>query len=236
MSDNRPSMRSRLIVMLALTAGGCGFHPAGGTTGDDDATDDAATSDDADPASDGAAAPDAADPDAAPGADAAAIDAATTDAAPPDGRPDAGVLICPIGYAPINGSTSQYRIVEVNVTWGFAALDCNDDDDLGGAASGRTHLVVVGDNTEKILLTNQFSGNTWVGLTDAAVEGTFQWVTDEPTNGFPVVGQEPPWDSGDPDGGTNENCVRFKNSFDFEDKPCTDTDSYVCECDRFAPR
>ena len=163
---------------------------------------------------------------------AAAPDAATIDAA----APDAGVLICPLGYAPINGSATQYRVVEVNVTWAIAAADCNDDDDLSGAANGRTHLVVVGDNAEKIALTNQFSGNTWVGLTDIAVEGTFQWVTDEPTNGFPVVGQRPPWDAGDPDGGTSENCVRFKNSFDFEDKPCTDTDSYVCECDRYAPR
>ena len=51
----------------------------------------------------------------------------------------------------------------------------------------------------------------------------------------PVVGQQPPWDTGDPDGATAENCVRFKNSFDFEDKPCGDPDSYVCECDRFAP-
>ncbi|MBZ0233467.1 MAG: C-type lectin domain-containing protein [Deltaproteobacteria bacterium] len=154
----------------------------------------------------------------------------------PDARPDAGVLVCPIGYAPINGSATQYRIVEVNVTWAFAAADCNDDDDLGSAVSGRTHLVVVGDDAEKIALTNQFSGNTWVGLSDAEVEGTFQWVTNEPTNGYPVVGQQPPWDTGDPDGGTDENCVRFKNSFDFEDKRCTDTNSYVCECDRFAPR
>jgi hypothetical protein len=47
---------------------------------------------------------------------------------------------------------------------------------------------------------------------------------------------QPPWDTGDPDGALLENCVRFKNSFDFEDKPCTDSNSYVCEYDRHPPR
>jgi hypothetical protein len=220
---------SRFAAMLALLAAGCGFNPAGGG-GDDDGADDAAVNVDA--ASD----PDASDLDGAT-IDGATIDAATdaaTDAAI-DGRPDAAVLMCPIGYAPINGSQTMYRIVEINVSWALAAADCNDDDDLGGANSGRTHLVVVGSAAEKTLLTNQPSGNTWVGLSDQAVEGTFVWVTSEDTGGFPMVGQQPPWDTGDPDGGTAENCVRFKNSFDFEDKPCADADSYVCECDRFAP-
>jgi hypothetical protein len=148
------------------------------------------------------------------------------DAAPDD--PTTTPLLCPAGYAPINDSETQYRIVEVHVTWAAAAADCNDDGD-------HTPLVVVGDPLEKAALTQQFSGNTWVGLTDAAQEGTFVWVTSEPTHGFPRVGEEPPWDGGDPDGGTDENCVRFKNSFDFEDKRCTGTNSYVCECDAYAP-
>jgi hypothetical protein len=138
-------------------------------------------------------------------------------------------LVCPAGYAPIHASKTQYRIVEVNVPWATAAADCNDDGE-------HTHLVVVGDPLEKTALTNQFSGNTWVGLTDATQEGSFVWVTNEATNGFPLVGQRPPWDAGDPDGGAAENCVRFKNTFDFEDKPCGELNSYVCECDPYAPR
>jgi hypothetical protein len=210
----------RVLVTMTLLAAGCGFNPAGGGGGGDD-----------DGAGDAMVDPDATDPDAPPAND--------PDAAPPadvDARPDApGPALCPLGYAPINGSTTQYRIVEINTTWDLAAADCNDDDDLSSSLTGRTHLVVVGDAQEKTILTNQFSGNTWVGLSDVATEGTFLWVTNEPTNGFPQVGMQPPWDAGDPDGGTAENCVRFKNSFDFEDKPCTDSNSYVCECDRFAP-
>jgi hypothetical protein len=159
------------------------------------------------------------------GGDAADTDPVTTiDAAPDPVTP----LLCPAGYAPINGSDTRYRIVEVNVSWAAAAADCNDDGE-------HTHLVVVGDQQEKAALTNQFSGNTWVGLTDAAQEGVFVWVTSEQTHGYPLVGQRPPWDAGDPDGGGAENCVRFKNTFDFEDKPCGDANSYVCECDPYAP-
>jgi hypothetical protein len=193
-------------AVIALALAGCAFRPAGGAGGD---ADDAGTGDDAGEA-------DAADDDGS------------------DARPDASLPSCPIGYASIGNSTTQYRVVEDDVIWGIAAFDCNDDDDdlTGG---GHTHLVVVGDDLEKAALTGQFSGNTWVGLTDELVEGTFVWVTAEPTGGYPVVGQRPPWDSGDPDGAIDENCVRFKNSFDFEDKSCFDLNSYVCECDRFAP-
>jgi hypothetical protein len=167
-----------------------------------------------------------------PAGDGSGADAADSDPMP-DGAVDAAPdpvtpLPCPAGYAPINGSATQYRIVEVNVTWAAAAADCNDDGE-------HTHLVVISNPVEKTALTTQFSGNTWVGLTDAAQEGVFVWVTSEETHGFPIVGQRPPWDAGDPDGGAAENCVRFKNSFDFEDKPCTDATSYVCECDAFAP-
>lgn len=163
-------------------------------------------------------------------------DGDTPDAAAPevDAGEDVGGTACPAGYAPIGGSANLYRVVETNATWTEAASDCNDDDDLS-PGRGHTHLVVVGSAEEKAALTGQFSGNTWVGLSDLASEGAFAWVTAEATGGFPVVGEQPPWDAGDPDGGASENCVRFKNSFDFEDKPCGDANSYVCECDRFAP-
>ena len=205
-------MRHRALILVAAI-GGCAFEPAGALDGD-------------------AAAPTPdAEPDDAPGPD----DAPAPDAGP-DAAPDAPEtpLLCPAGYAAINGSSTRYRIVEVDVTWAAAADDCDDDAPSGGTSF--THLVVVGSRAEQLSLANQFSGNTWVGLTDLAQEGTFVWVTDEPTGGFPVVGQQPPWDGGDPDDSAAENCVRFKNSFDFEDKRCSDLNSYVCECDGFAPR
>lgn len=172
----------------------------------------------------------ASNPDATDETDAAKIDAAI-DAAP--------VADCPAGYQPING-IGMYRAVETPPrSWQAAAADCNDDDDTGGPYARFTHLVVLGTDAERTTITGNgtpISGNTWIGLSDLITEGTYLWVTAEPTGGYPMVGMEPPWDGDDPDNtGGNEHCIRFKNDFTLEDKPCLDTESYVCECDAFPP-
>jgi hypothetical protein len=159
-----------------------------------------------------------------------------------DASPDANngaSMMCPAGYAPIGG-IGMYRPVETTPkTWRAAAADCNDDDDAGGPYAGFTHLVVLANEAERLAITRSptpISGNTWIGLSDLTVEATFSWVTSEATNGYPVVGQQPPWDTDDPDdAGGAEDCIRFKNSYVLEDKPCDDVQSYVCECDAFAP-
>ncbi len=170
----------------------------------------------------------------APAGDAPGAD----DAADAPDAPDAALLTCPLGYAPIN-NIGMYRVVNASTaSWTAAAGDCNDDDDAGGPYTGFTHLVVLGNETERIGLTNGTTpvmGNTWIGLGDAVVDGTFVWVTAEPTAGYPMVGMRPPWDGGDPDGGTGENCVRLKNDFTLEDRPCGESLRYVCECDAFPP-
>ena len=48
---------------------------------------------------------------------------------------------------------------------------------------------------------------------------------------------QPPWDGSEPNGGENDDCVRMKNSFLFDDKSCADANNdYLCECDPFPPR
>lgn len=213
----------RLLAASLCAALGCGFHPSG-LIADEDAGGDAVASDGT--PSDGVTAVDG------PVIDAQAADAALTDAR----SIDAIVPMCPTGYGALGTSTSRYREVTATASWTAAAADCNDDDD-GGAFTGFTHLVVIGDDAERLALTSPpaITGNSWVGLSDQLIEGTFRWVTAEPTNGYPQVGQQPPWDNGDPDGGDPIDCVRFKNSFTYEDKACTDANSYLCECDAFPP-
>jgi len=167
---------------------------------------------------------------------ASSIDAGVTDAV--DATPMAD---CPAGYGPIKG-IGMYRPVEgagADRSWQAAAVDCNDDDDAGGPYRLFTHLVVLGDETERTTITGAgtpITGNTWIGLSDLTTEGTYVWVTSEPTGGYPMVGMKPPWDTDDPDdAGGNEDCIRFKNNYTLEDKPCTDKLSYVCECDAFPP-
>lgn len=211
----------RLLAASLCAALGCGFHPSG-LTADEDAASDGATNDGAPP--DGVTVGDG------PTVDAAAVDAALTDAR----SIDAVLPMCPTGYGALGTSASRYREVTATASWTAAAADCADDDD-GGAFTGFTHLAVIGDDAERLALTSPaaITGNTWVGLSDQLIEGTFRWVTAEPTGGYPQVGQQPPWDNGDPDGGDPIDCVRFKNSFTYEDKACGDANSYLCECDAF---
>ncbi len=150
---------------------------------------------------------------------------------------DGMIPSCPAGYGPVNGVGSYRPVESADKAWIDAADDCNDDDD-NGTFLLHTHLVVLSSESERTMFStaSSVSGNTWVGLSDRATEGSYVWVTNEPTGGYPVVGQQPPWDTDDPDNaGGGEDCVRFKNSFVLEDKPCGDTESYVCECDAFAP-
>jgi hypothetical protein len=166
----------------------------------------------------------------APAQDASGGDDTDAPDAPPAG-------LCPLGYEPIN-NLGIYRVVNASTaTWQAAADDCNNDDDIGGPYANFTHLVVLGGEPERIGLTNGSTpvmGNSWIGLSDRRTEGTFEWVTAEPTSGYPMVGMQPPWDTDDPDdAGGAEDCGRFKLTFVLEDKPCGDSLRYVCECDAF---
>lgn len=210
----------RAIVFAVALVAGCGFQPSGLGPTDD------ATAADARPI-------DATPDDGRPPIDAPVIDAPID--APAIDAPD---LLCPSGYAPIGLSASRYRKVDTTATWAAAAADCNNDDDTGGTFSGSTHLVVFSSEAERLAVTAALgagNGNTWIGLSDEENEGTWEWVTAEPTGGYPGLAR-PPWDSSEPNGGDNDDCVRMKNSFLFDDKACSDANNdYLCECDPFPP-
>ena len=64
--------------------------------------------------------------------------------------------------------------------------------------------------------------NAWVGLNDVASEGNWEW-SDGSAYDYEI------WPDTEPNGGTNENCVHFRTTFDWNDLPCTSTrNNFVC--------
>jgi hypothetical protein len=113
-------------------------------------------------------------------------------------------------YVVVAGLTSTYRKVNLDVSWDAARTDCEAD----GA-----HLTIPDNATE----TDNDAIGDWVGLTDAAQEGTWRTIQGG-------VATFLPWQPGQPDGGASENCARLEDEL-LEDRACTDTRDYSCECE-----
>ena len=145
----------------------------------------------------------------------ARIDASPIDASPIDASPDAPT--CPTSYTTVIGSKS-YRVVSTSSIWSNAVNDCADD------APGATHLAVPNANAENSGLVGAITSNSWIGITDIAVEGTWLDVFGDPlayTN----------WENGQPDGNTSQNCALINTGGEWADEGCSNNLRYVCECD-----
>ena len=68
----------------------------------------------------------------------------------------------------------------------------------------------------------------WLGASDAATEGSWLW-SDGTAWTYPVSQGVAPWASGEPNGGTNENCLELLSSYTFNDLGCTELLSSFCE-------
>jgi hypothetical protein len=92
---------------------------------------------------------------------------------------------------PANGHT--YYLLSANESWTGSEVEAVG---LGG------HLVTINDAAENAWVRATFPSilyeNLWLGLNDAAVEGTFVWVSGEPVT---YVN----WNSGEPNGSYSEN-------------------------------
>jgi hypothetical protein len=148
-------------------------------------------------------------------------------------------LACPVGYdLQSTVSPSRYRYLAANVAWDAARMQCEAHD------PGRTHLVVLTDEAERIDVRALLAGigvrNTfWIGLSDRRLESTFLWVTDEAV-GMPPF-SSPPWGAGQPDdSGGAQDCVRIEGDEHadpgmFDDSGCGFGYPYLCECDGIPP-
>lgn len=165
---------------------------------------------------------DAASVDDAPrDADVADADA-SYDAAVDAGMPDAAVM-CPATYTSYPGTTSRYRTVTANAPWLTAAADCADD-------GMNTHLIVIGTASEENAVDLIVAGDKWLGLSDINTEGTFLWVTAEPTGGYPPA-TGAPWETAEPDGAGD--CILL-GAQGWTDESCGLNREYICECDAYA--
>jgi hypothetical protein len=166
---------------------------------------------------DGGAVADDADVDAGPGSDATdgGIDG------PLDGMPDA--LVCSAEFVTYGTLTSKYFFGSMNKGWALAETDC---ETRGG------HLVVIGDETERMAIHNVLGGTFWIGISDLVTDGTFVWVTDESTGGYPPA-TGTPWAS-DPKT-TAGDCVQMTGAGGtWSNNDCGNSRNYLCECDGYA--
>lgn len=72
--------------------------------------------------------------------------------------------------------------------------------------------------------TLEITSNTWIGLTDDAREGNWQW-----NNGD--IATITDWGLNQPDGGVLENCalLNISDIYRWHDHPCSSLNDYVCE-------
>src|SRR6185295_12745848 len=120
----------------------------------------------------------------------------------------------PPGAVSFNGH--NYLLVANGMSWPNAKAYC---EGLGG------HLVTIGSAAENALVNSMISSLVWIGFSDAAVENSFVWVTNEP-----VVYTN--WGSGEPNnnaGVEDWTVMRPENGTWNDAGP--DVFSFICEFD-----
>jgi len=127
---------------------------------------------------------------------------------------DAAIPACPAGYTP-NANGSEYRFVNTAALWLTAEQDCEDD------VVGHTHLVVL-DQTSEVMIVDAISSATvWFGSSNRIDVNSWRWVTGATA----------------PNLGTSAGrCGRYSPEYnnDNDDDCATTSWRYVCECDHVA--
>lgn len=139
---------------------------------------------------------------------------------------------CPQGFAhPYENS--QYRYIAAPQTWPDALAFCHSLDDP--TSTKRVHLAVLTSDFERsthisVVVVGSASA-FWIGLSDTAIEGTYQWVTAESVP-YP---SDASWGPFEPSEGPDDDCVRVEYSNNnLDSMPCATTSAFVCECDDYA--
>jgi hypothetical protein len=153
-------------------------------------------------------------------------DGAPTDAPVVDGSVD-GMAVdapttCPADFTTMTGGQAGhvYRLVDQVQNWQAQTSFC-------AGTSTQAYLAIPDDLAElQAIAVRSGVPQSWVGITDQAVEGTFLTV-----KGVPAVFL--PWDTGQPDdAGPGEDCVIIQTQTSkLRDERCSTKFKAVCECD-----
>ena len=123
---------------------------------------------------------------------------------------------------------SEYLYCATIENWNGADADC------ATIAPGWA-LTRVDDRGENAFIEVLGGGNNvWIGGDDLAVEGQWRWPDGDQfwqgnATGTPVGGLYTNWTSGEPGGGTSENCARQTIGGLWGERKCADNYGYVCE-------
>ncbi len=114
-----------------------------------------------------------------------------------------------------------YRVFPDATTWPFAEANCQ----AWGGAPSLGHLASIGDAGEQALVFSLIVAQSWIGIQDPDVEGTYQW-----SDGTPWAYEA--WAPGEPDNTNEEDCafMRVTDAGGWNDHACGDLrPAYVCE-------
>ncbi|XP_019215230.2 CD209 antigen-like protein C isoform X1 [Oreochromis niloticus] len=112
-------------------------------------------------------------------------------------------------------SDSLYHVSSKQKSWEESRRDC---------LKKGSDLMIINSREEQNFV-NQFKKHLWIGLTDSETEGTWKWL-----NGTQMTTSY--WNSGEPNGGTNENCGQIKaydSQNSWNDETCSVLHFWICE-------
>lgn len=139
------------------------------------------------------------------------------------GMTDAGSTGCPSGYDVVGTLPHKYKVIPGAQDWQTQVAACH-------ATSVSAYLIIPDDATELMAIDalTTTPGTYWIGVGDAATEGTYLNIKNMPQMFLP-------WDTaaGEPNNGPpEEDCVdaHKANNFFYTDK-CSIKMAAVCECE-----
>jgi hypothetical protein len=130
---------------------------------------------------------------------------------------------CPAGFGPLTGAPHQYKLITGLSSWNAQMSAC--------AALSATTYLAIPDDTAELTALDTLAGQIttyWVGVTDAATEGTWLTVKGAPQTFLP-------WEPGHPTTqppNNQDDCVRAVTAdAKFFDDKCNTQFAAICECE-----